>query len=222
MKSLLLIEDNVHLMAINREFLEDSGYRVYEAYDLAEARLRLSENVPDLIVLDVMLPDGNGVEFCRQLRLTMDIPVLFLTAKASDLDIIEGLKSGGDDYVAKPYDLSVLLAHIEAILRRSKGGQASELRVGVLSFDIGLSQAFVDGTLLNLSAKEYGVLLYLAKKKGELVVKDELYKAVWGQDMIADSAALWTAVSRLNKKISRYARSFFIESTHKGYTLHIV
>ena len=226
MKNLLLVEDNAKLMDINREFLEDSGYSVTAAFSLAEAEERISERLPDLIVLDIMLPDGDGIEFCRKLRLKTNVPVLFLSAKSNDSDIIEGLRRGGDDYMTKPYNLSVFLAHIEALLRRSGMqpdiSESNTLTAGPIVFDLTYSQVFVSDTLLTLAAKEYGILLCLARNANREISKEELYRSVWGQDMHEDSTALWTAVSRLKKKITPYGSSFFIESTHSGYTLVIV
>ena len=241
MKKLLLVEDNEHLMAINADFLEESGYQVTKAFTLKEAERCLSESEPDLLVLDVMLPDGDGVSFCSRIRRETDLPVLFLTAKSSPADIVNGLREGGDDYLTKPYDLNVLAAHIEAcrqrtlakgefeaLLRRSvprarkeDRPERTKIRIGPLLFDAPVSLAYADGRLLNLTAKEYGTLFVLAKRHDSVVPAEELYRAVWGQDMLSDNSALWTAVSRLKKKIAPYAHRFALESSHKGYMLTI-
>ncbi len=228
MKKLLLVEDNEHLMAINADFLEESGYQVTKAFTLKEAERCLSESKPDLLVLDVMLPDGDGVSFCSRIRRETDLPVLFLTAKSSPADIVNGLREGGDDYLTKPYDLNVLAAHIEALLRRSvprarkeDRAERTKIRIGPLLFDAPVSLAYADGRLLNLTAKEYGILFVLAKRHDSVVPAEELYRAVWGQDMLSDNSALWTAVSRLKKKIAPYAHRFALESSHKGYMLTI-
>ena len=228
MKKLLLVEDNEHLMAINADFLEESGYQVTKAFTLKEAERCLSESAPDLLVLDVMLPDGDGVSFCSRIRRDTDLPVLFLTAKSSPADIVNGLREGGDDYLTKPYDLNVLAAHIEALLRRSvprarkeDRSERTKIRIGPLLFDAPVSLAYADGRLLNLTAKEYGILFVLAKRHDSVVPAEELYRAVWGQDMLSDNSALWTAVSRLKKKIAPYAHRFALESSHKGYMLTI-
>ena len=228
MKKLLLVEDNEHLMAINADFLEESGYQVTKAFTLKEAERCLSESAPDLLVLDVMLPDGDGVSFCSRIRRDTDLPVLFLTAKSSPADIVNGLREGGDDYLTKPYDLNVLAAHIEALLRRSvprarkeDRPERTKIRIGPLLFDAPVSLAYADGRLLNLTAKEYGILFVLAKRHDSVVPAEELYRAVWGQDMLSDNSALWTAVSRLKKKIAPYAHRFALESSHKGYMLTI-
>ncbi|MEF9922659.1 MAG: response regulator, partial [Anaerovoracaceae bacterium] len=120
MATLLLVEDNPHIMKINAESLEDAGYKICEATSLEEAEEVLNKKLIHLIVLDIMLPDGNGVAFCKKIRKYCDIPILFLSAKNSSVDVIEGLHSGGDDYLSKPYNLQVLSARIESLLRRTK------------------------------------------------------------------------------------------------------
>ena len=117
MSTILLVEDNPHIMKINAEVLSLHGYEVLRAGTAAEAREQLRWHPVNLIVLDIMLPDGNGIELCRELKERYHIPILFLTALGENQDVVEGLRAGGDDYLPKPYDLEVLIARIEARLR---------------------------------------------------------------------------------------------------------
>ena len=118
--NILLVEDNRDIQKLNKETLERrGGYEVRLAMNLAEARKQITEQVPCLIILDIMLPDGSGLEFLRELRHSTNIPVLLLTALGESGDIVKGLKAGGDDYLAKPYNNDVFLARIESLLRRS-------------------------------------------------------------------------------------------------------
>ena len=118
--TILLVEDNPHIMEINHEALEMSDYRVLEARDGRACMLRLQENDIDLIVLDIMLPDADGLALCRKIKAQYDIPILFLSALGENEQIIEGLRASGDDYLPKPYDIGVLLARVEARLRASQ------------------------------------------------------------------------------------------------------
>lgn len=224
MEKLLLVEDNEHIMNINTKYLETQGYRIVQANTAARAEDAVRREAFDLIVMDIMLPDGNGIELCKDIRRYSACPILFLTAKVSDEDVINGLESGGDDYLTKPYDLDVLGARIRALLRRSKKSlpQNSSFSVGSLRFDIIKSQAFADNKELMLSAKEFGVLFYLAQNRSRKTPKEELYNAVWGASTDGDYTAVWTAVSRLNKKISDYDEQFYIDSDHNGYELVII
>lgn len=120
-KTILLIEDNSDIMKINSKALSMRGFSVLEAATLARGEELLAKRSPDLIVLDIMLPDGDGLRFCKKLRGGSGVPVLFLSALALNTEIIEGFEAGGDDYLTKPYDLDVLIARIEALLRRVEG-----------------------------------------------------------------------------------------------------
>lgn len=121
MSHILLVEDDSDIMSINRSFLENEGYTVHCADSVQTAAFKLEECVPDLVLLDVMLPDGDGMDFCKILRQKTNAPVIFLTARDENDDVIMGFRSGGDDYITKPYDLNVLKARIEAQLRRNTG-----------------------------------------------------------------------------------------------------
>lgn len=217
---ILLVEDNEQVMNQNADFLSAKGYQIMKAFNLKEAEKILVEWTPDLLVMDVMLPDGDGVAFCEKLRQSSNVPVLFLTAKDSADDMIEGLSRGGDDYLTKPCDLAVLLARVQSLLRRSSI-IPEHLRLGEMVFDLPMGILYVRGEALKLSQKEYGMLLYLARQRGRMVPKEELYKAVWGQEMYEDGSALWSSFSRLKTKVKSYERYFELSSTHSGYELII-
>lgn len=224
MKNILLIEDNEHIMAINEKYLTDCGYCIEKAYSIREAESVLYHFTPDLIILDIMLPDGDGIDFCESIRRHQNIPILFLTAKTSDKDVISGLNRGGDDYLTKPYDLNVLGSRVRSLLRRSANylPQESSYQIGPLLLNIVQAQGYVKETNLNLSRLEFGILLYLAQHRGTTVTKEELSNAVWGDVSSDNPAALWTAVSRLKKKIAQYEEHFYIDSDHNGYELVMI
>ena len=221
MEKILLVEDNEHIMDINARYLTAMGYQVEKAYSAKQAETVLRAGQPDLVVLDIMLPDGDGISLCRSIRKYRSIPILFLTAKVTEKDIIEGLESGGDDYLTKPYDLNVFGTRVKALLRRSSKvlPENQTYIIGPILFDIVRVQAAVGDSDLNLSSKEFGILLFLAQHRGTPVSKEELYRSIWGYENESGGSVLWTTVSRLKKKIERFEDLFYIDSDHEGYEL---
>ena len=201
MSTILLVEDNPHIMKINAQLLTLRGYQVLQAETAAQAREQLRWHPVDLIVLDILLPDGSGLELCRELKAQRPIPILFLTALGENQDVVEGLRAGGDDYLAKPYDLEVLVARIEARLR-----VAEEVRryfgYGGLKLDLLTMTGYVNGKDIQLTQKEFTALLLLARAAERKISQEELMEALWGPDAHAESRALWTLISRLRKKLN--------------------
>ena len=198
--TILLVEDNPHIMEINREALMMEDYDVLEATDGKTCMEALDARDPDLIVLDIMLPDSDGLTLCRQIKARYDIPILFLSALGENEQIIEGLHAGGDDYLAKPYDIGVLLARIEARLRASRRGKRF-VAYGRLRLDTQAMIAYDGETDLGLTQKEFLLLLTLRRNPDRLIGKEELYRDVWGAEPGGDLSALHTTVSRLNRKL---------------------
>jgi len=203
--SILLVEDNEYILRGNERMLRRRGYDTIAAMSIGEAREKLARTSPDIIVLDIMLPDGSGLDLMRELRQASDIPVLLLTGLSTPDDIVRGLESGGDDYLTKPYDFEVLLARIEALLRRA-ARIPKRLEKGELTLDIRSGRAFLRGTDILLSPKEFAVLLLLAENLGQALTTDHIYEAAWRQNAGtgtgADaSGAVKTVVSRLRRKL---------------------
>ena len=217
--TILLVEDNPHIMEINVEVLTGEDYRVLQAPDGKTCMELLRSNDVDLIVLDIMLPDVDGLALCGHIKAAYDVPILFLSALGENSQIIEGLRAGGDDYLPKPYDIGVLLARIEARLRADRRARR------VLSFDgVRLDTQTMLGYAgkrdLLLTQKEYLLLLTLMQNPDRMIGKDELYETVWGASPGGDHSALYTAVSRLNKKLEGTdARVIFHRG--EGYTLEL-
>lgn len=216
---ILLVEDNPHIMKINATALKMRGYEVLCAETLAKSRVLLSHHNVALIVLDVMLSDGNGLAFCEELRREQTLPILFLSALGENSDVVAGLRAGGDDYLAKPYDLEVLIARIEARLRGLIPAE-TRLHFGALELDTLSSTAYLDGTDMLLTQKEFSLLLLLVRNKNKLLRKDALYQQVWRQPLGNDSRVLWTTVSRLKKKLQTEKTGITISSYRtEGYQL---
>lgn len=219
MSMILLVEDNPHIMKINSEMLSMRGYEVIRASSVAECRQALAWHPINLVVLDIMLPDGNGVELCREIKKKYRMPILFLSALGENKDVVDGLRAGGDDYLAKPYDLEVLIARIEARLRRE---QESDRFVcyGGLKLDTHSGLGYLDGVDLLLTQKEFSVLLLLMHKADTFVSKQELLREIWNTDAQEDTRALWTLISRLRGKLNTECSRLEISSERScGYML---
>lgn len=199
-KRILLVEDNEQIMQGNERMLTRRGYEVVTALTLAAARSALEVRMPDLFVLDIMLPDGSGLDFMAELRQYSQTPVLLLTGLTTPEDIVRGLTAGGDDYLPKPYDFGVLLARVEALLRRAQ--QVPErIRKGGLCLDVTADVATLDGADLLLSQKEFALLLIFVQNEERFTSAEYLYEKVWKQPMAGNSNTLKTTLNRLREKI---------------------
>lgn len=222
MSTILLVEDNPHIMKINSSCLSMEDYSVLEAVDAAQCRYMLSNNDVDLVILDIMLPDGDGISLCREIKAKYDIPILFLSALSENDDIITALRAGGDDYLPKPYDIQVLIARVEARLRSVRKDKRY-ISFGRLRLDtVSMAAYFADNDLLT-TQKEFSILLMLARNIGSTVPKAELYENVWGLPYSDNANALFTAVSRLNKKLDDNKADVTITYERgKGYALESI
>jgi DNA-binding response OmpR family regulator len=201
--SILLVEDNERIQKANRDMLRLLGYDVSIAMSLAEARRCVEAKPPDAIVLDIMLPDGSGLDFLREVREASSVPVLMLTALRTPDDTVRGFSTGADDYVAKPYDYRVLAARIEALLRRADTPREAvrKLQKGPLELDVISSRAFLKGQDMLLAQKEFSMLLFFVQNEGKFVSAEQVYGQIWHQPMADDANAVRTVASRLRKKL---------------------
>jgi DNA-binding response OmpR family regulator len=222
MYNILLVEDEPAIQRANKIILERRGnYTVRLAMSLAEARQHITNAIPDLIVLDIMLPDGTGLDFLAELRNTMDIhiPVLLLTALSETSDELKGIQAGGDDYITKPYDNTLLLAKIErALLRASK--IPATLSIGQIKIDTASNRAYVDGYDINLMPKEISLLEQFLQNPKRTMSSTYLYKKVWGQELSRDDTALRRAVSSLRSKLTEHDAGYTVTASKgEGYYL---
>lgn len=200
-KRILLVEDNEQIMRGNERMLTRRGYEVITALTLTEARSAIQAQMPDLFVLDIMLPDGSGLDFMVELRRYSQAPVLLLTGLTTTEDIVRGLSQGGDDYLAKPYDFGVLLARVEALLRRAENVPEKLVR-GRLSLDVAADVATFDGVDLLLTQKEFVLLLIFIQNEERFVSAEYLYEKAWKAPLSGDSQALKKTIHRLREKIA--------------------
>lgn len=220
----LLVEDNPKLNEINCRALETEGYLLLSALTLAEAEAHLQNHEPDVILLDVMMPDGDGMEFCKTIRNSTRAHILFLTARARDEDKLRGLDTGGDDYITKPYKLEELLSRVRAVMRRrgmeEKDRAPSLIQRGSLVLNLHTHQALLKGVDMNLTHKEFGVLRVLAETMGNLFSKEDLYLTVWKRTLQEDDRPVKSVIYRLRKKLEAGEGGLLIATVRgEGYRL---
>ena len=207
MSHILIIEDDADIAAIERDYLELSGYQVTHCADGTEGlRTALSENY-DLLLLDLMLPGTDGFAICRAVREKKDIPILMVTALDKDVDKIRGLGFGADDYIEKPFSPSVLVARVKAHLaqyRRLKPQPEEKIKcltVGVLTADTRQRLIFKNGAELPLKNKEYELLLFLMRHPGQVFSREDLYEMIWGLESMGDNVTVAVHINRLREKV---------------------
>ena len=214
---ILIVEDDRALAQLLRDNLDFEGYTVDWAGDGREALAKVREQAPDLVLLDLMLPQLDGLEVCRQLAATDPrTPIIIITARQRQEDKIQGLELGADDYVIKPYALEELLARIRAVLRRARPS-IGHMQLGDVELDFGTHRALRGTQSLGLSNREFELLHYLAERPGKVVTREELLRAVWGYHEETLTRTIDNFVVRLRRKIEvdpRHPR--YILTAHGG------
>jgi two-component system phosphate regulon response regulator OmpR len=203
---LLLIDDDARLSGMVGDYLRAAGYQVDTAGTLSEGREQLSLGLPDALVLDLMLPDGDGLDLCRELRAqprTRSLPLLMLTARGEPLDRIVGLELGADDYLPKPFEPRELLARIKALLRRAapRPEQDDVLRFGRLEIDLGARLARLDGHPCELTGHQFDLLVVLAQSPGRVLTRDQIMDALKGHPLEAFDRSIDVHISRIRATI---------------------
>ena len=203
---LLIIDDEPGILETVEGKMRKEGYTTFTA-DSAEEGMRLFRRIkPDLVILDIMLPQRSGFEFCRALRQEHATPIIMLSARAEEADRVKGLELGADDYVAKPFNLSELAARVRAVLRRSSGEAIKEpIERGNLKIDPRSHEANVDGRVLELSPKEFALLYFLAKNSGQVFSREVLLDRVWGRDAFVSARTVDVHIRWLRKHIEENA-----------------
>jgi DNA-binding response OmpR family regulator len=213
--TVLLVEDNWRVQMNNKEILERHGYDVLLAMSLAEARSAVRDRLPDAVVLDITLPDGNGLDFLEELRKTSGLPVLVLTADQTPEKSSESLDVGSDDFLRKPYSVKELRARVDALMRRAARIPETVVK-GLLKLDVVAGQAFCGGEDLLLTKLEFSLLLLLVQNEDKTVSAEYLYDKVWKAPMAEDKNSLQKALSRLRRKIGPAGYNISV-SRGKGY-----
>ncbi len=204
---ILVVDDEVDIVDFIDDYLTGEGYEVVKAYNGVEALDEMRQNLPDLVVLDIMLPGLDGFEVCKQMRTESTVPILMVTAKDTDVDKIIGLEIGADDYMPKPFNPRELVARVKAILRRTyrqdyqSHSQTITLKHKDLSIDAERRMATIGQKQLELTMKEFDLLLFLMRNPGHVYSRDHLLDNVWGQDSFVGARTVDVHIRRLREHI---------------------
>ncbi|WP_193366708.1 phosphate regulon transcriptional regulator PhoB [Pelagibius marinus] len=220
----LIVEDQEALVTMLRYNLEGAGFRVNTAGDGEEALVAAAEEVPDLILLDWMLPLMSGIEVCRQLRNkpeTKPVPIIMLTARGEETDKLRGLDSGCDDYITKPFSPAELIARINAVLRRSKPELSSEmLTFEDLAMDLAAHRVKRNGQDIHLGPTEFRLLRHLMQHPGRVFTREQLLDSVWGRDVYVEPRTVDVHIRRLRKALNQSGEEDLIRTVRSaGYSL---
>ena len=222
MKTLLCVESQLDQLKMIRRFFSQHEFAVLSAQNLAQARRHLVDTIPDGIVLEIALPDGNGLDFMKELRSAPNaslarVPICILTVKNKDADIVLGLDAGADDYLGKPFSYDVLLARVRKMLTHAER-QTSEVTLGPISINFLSGQAYIEGIEMALAQKERAMLLLFIQHPESNITAAYLYEKIWGQGMIEDGSAVKNTVSRLRKKLVGSGFTI-VNERNEGYVL---
>jgi DNA-binding response OmpR family regulator len=198
----LVVDDDPTVSDVVRRYLEQDGYRVRLAADGIAALAAVAHDQPGLVVLDLMMPGLDGLEVCRRLRQTSNIPVIFLTARDGEVDRVLGLELGGDDYLTKPFSPAELVARVKAVLRRVDGSAVPEVvQAGPVTVDVGRREVLVDDEPVEFTTKEFDLLRFLAERPGLALSRQQILDGVWGYDWFGDSRTVDVHIAQVRKKL---------------------
>jgi two-component system response regulator RegX3 len=228
MTKVLIVEDEISFSDALAYLLKKESYEVEVAVNGAEAIERFQTFNPDLILLDLMIPEVSGTEVCRVIRSTSQVPIIMLTAKDSEIDKVVGLELGADDYVTKPYSSRELLARMKAVMRRNSGDSAgieegALLTAGSVRMDLDKHQVTVNSVAVTFPLKEFELLEFLMRNSGRVLTRSQLIDRVWGNDYFGDTKTLDVHIKRLRAKIEEDPANPKIIHTIRGlgYKLEI-
>jgi two-component system alkaline phosphatase synthesis response regulator PhoP len=203
--SILVVEDETSIASFVAAYLRNAGYAVKTAASAQNALIQLAGETPALIILDLNLPDGDGVELCRRIRKTSDVPILMLTARDEDIDKIIGLEVGADDYMTKPFNPRELVARVKSILRRAaperRRTESEELAHGDLKINAGKREVHVGDEEIRLAPKEFDLLWELLDHRGIVLTRDQLLERVWGYTFAGDTRTVDVHVRQIRRKL---------------------
>lgn len=215
-KKILVVDDEPLIRKLVTDFLKKQGYGTIEAEDGKKAmEIFAEEDNIDLIILDVMLPEYDGFTVCREIRKKSQVPIIMLTARGEEFDEIFGLDIGADEYISKPFSPNILIARVNAVLRRAVATDSSDVKkFSGLTIDHAAHQVAIDGSIVDLSPKEYELLTYLSENYGKALSREQILDKVWGYDYYGDLRTVDTHINRLRIKLNE--KSEYIQ-TVRGY-----
>ena len=203
MTTIFVIDDDEKILTLVEKALVRDGYRV-ETFTGTNAVDSEKAKFADLILLDVMMPEEDGFDYCQRIRNLVDCPILFITAKSDEYSLLQGLGLGGDDYIRKPFSVAELRARVSAHLRRESRGHTHVLQVGQFSLDVTSKQIFYESTKLSLTKSEYLICAYLLESAGQVFSKTQLYEAVFGYEGQSDESVIVEHIKNIRAKIKEY------------------
>ena len=213
-KRILIVEDDESILQLEKDYLEANGFTVEQAQNgAAGLELAMAGNF-DLLLLDIMLPKVNGLEICKRIRETSNVPIIFVSAKRDDIDKIKGLGLGADDYIVKPFSPSELAARVIAHIKRyerlvgSNASTSSVIEIGTLKIDKNARRIFVNGTELTLTNKEFDLLACLAEEPDKIFSKEELFEKIWQYDSMGETSTVTVHVNRVRDKLFDADKNF--------------
>ena len=216
MSKILVVDDDPNIRELARLFLKNEGWDVYEASDGVEALTKLEGLKADLVILDIMMPNMDGWELCRQLREVYDFPILMLTAKGETSQKIKGFQLGTDDYLVKPFEPLELVARVKALLKRYRIATSQTVQVGDLEMDRKTYQVTLNGQALSLPLKEFELLFELAGYPGKTFSREQLIEDIWGYDFEGNERTLDVHINRLRERFPESGQHSFKISTIRG------
>lgn len=203
--TVLVVDDEAHVLKLVKANLEPSGYKILTATDGEQAIEAIEREMPDLVILDLMLPKMDGYEVCRRVREFSTVPVIMLTARSAQVDLIHGFEVGADDYLTKPFAVTELLMRVQAVLRRSKWPEEiltrQGFKAGPIEIDFAQHRVTTDGKEVKLTPTEYRLLAYLASNANRVITHRELLRAVWGPEYGEESEYLRVYMRYLRQKL---------------------
>jgi len=218
--TILVVDDDNRIRLMLEMILRARGATVVMAKDGADGLEKFKLEKPNLIVMDVMMPVMDGYECTKSIRHISDVPIIMLTAKGEEYDQIDGFESGADDYVIKPFLPNVLIARLESLLRRSKTAVSNDIVLGKLSVDKQARQVSISGEKIELSKKEYDLLLYLIDNNNISLSRDQILQSVWGYDYLGSDSTVDTHINRLRGKLESVSE-YIVTMRGFGYKFNI-
>lgn len=213
MAKILVVEDDESTVLFLKPELEHEGFETVVAMDGRAALDKFESEKPDLILLDVMLPELNGIEVLRRIRKTSNVPVILVTARNETIDKVSGLNTGADDYISKPFEIEELLARVNAVLRRVEKTNASfELKNGEIELSIKNMSALVNGNEVQLSKTEFLILKLFLEHQGEVLSRNTIIDEVWGKDHVMDINGIDVYLTFLRNKIGKFTKTEYFKN----------
>jgi len=220
--NILVVDDDPHIRELVRHFLQQEGFTVHEAADGAEALRKLESVKADLVILDIMMPNMDGWDLCRELREHYDLPLLMLTAKGETAEKIKGFQLGTDDYLVKPFDPLELVVRVKALLRRYRIAASQTVRIGNVTLNRKTFEVIVDGKSTVIPLKEFELLFKLASYPGRTITREQLIEDIWGYDYEGNERTVDVHINRLRERFPEDRHSFRIVTVRGlGYRLEV-